>query len=145
MPRTSDTRITGYEPLLAPAALLDELPLSEAAAAIVERTRAEVRAVLDGSGDRLLVIAGPCSVHDPVAALDYAGRLTALREQSQADLLIVMRVYFEKPRTVTGWKAMTCTAACATRGGCCSTSWPSACRSAANGWTRSRRSTSRTP
>jgi 3-deoxy-7-phosphoheptulonate synthase len=106
MPRTSDTRITGYEPLLAPAALLDELPLSATAAATVERSRAEVRAVLDGSDDRLLVIAGPCSVHDPAAALDYAGRLLALREQGQEDLLIVMRVYFEKPRTVTGWKGL---------------------------------------
>ncbi len=81
MPRTRDTRITGYEPLLSPAALLDELPLSEQAADIVERTRAEVRAVLDGSDDRLLVIAGPCSVHDPAAALDYAGRLAALRDE----------------------------------------------------------------
>jgi 3-deoxy-7-phosphoheptulonate synthase len=103
---TSDTRIVGYEPLLSPAALLDELPLTAAAMATVERTRAEVRAVLDGSDDRLLVIAGPCSVHDPAAALDYAGRLRAVREQSQADLLIVMRVYFEKPRTVTGWKGL---------------------------------------
>ena len=60
-PRTRDTRITGYEPLLSPAALLDELPLSEAAAGTVERTRTDVRAVLDGSDDRLLVIAGPCS------------------------------------------------------------------------------------
>jgi len=106
MPHTIDTRITGYEPLLSPAALLDELPLSEQAAGIVERTRAEVRAVLDGSDDRLLVIAGPCSVHDPAAALDYAARLQVLRERSRADLLIVMRVYFEKPRTVTGWKGL---------------------------------------
>jgi 3-deoxy-7-phosphoheptulonate synthase len=106
MPRTGDTRITGYEPLLSPAALLDELPLTDDAAATVERTRAEVRAVLDGSDDRLLVIAGPCSVHDPVAALDYAGRLRALRAELSADLLIVMRVYFEKPRTVTGWKGL---------------------------------------
>ena len=106
MAHTIDTRITGYEPLLAPAALLDELPLSEQAAGIVERTRAEVRAVLDGSDDRLLVIAGPCSVHDPDAAREYAGRLQALAERSQADLLIVMRVYFEKPRTVTGWKGL---------------------------------------
>jgi 3-deoxy-7-phosphoheptulonate synthase len=106
MPRTRDTRIVGYEPLLSPASLLEELPLREAAAEIVARTRAEVRAVLDGADDRLLVIAGPCSVHDPAAALDYAGRLAALREQSQADLLIVMRVYFEKPRTVTGWKGL---------------------------------------
>ncbi len=106
MPRTRDTRITGYEPLLSPAALLDELPLTDEAAATVERTRAEVRAVLDRSDDRLLVIAGPCSVHDPSAAIDYAGRLRTLRQGIQADLLIVMRVYFEKPRTVTGWKGL---------------------------------------
>jgi 3-deoxy-7-phosphoheptulonate synthase len=106
MPRTRDTRITGYEPLLSPAALLYELPLGEAPADTVERTRAEVRAVLDGSDDRLLVIAGPCSVHDPAAALDYAGRLAVLRDEHRADLLIVMRVYFEKPRTVTGWKGL---------------------------------------
>ena len=82
MTRTSDTRITGYEPLFSPAALLDELPLSEQATATVEQSRAEVRAVLDGSGDRLLVIAGPCSVHDPDAALEYAGRLAGgTREQ----------------------------------------------------------------
>jgi len=106
MPRTSDTRITGYEPLLSPAALLRELPLADAPADTVARTRAEVRAVLDDSDDRLLVIAGPCSVHDPAAALDYAGRLAALRDEHRADLLIVMRVYFEKPRTVTGWKGL---------------------------------------
>ena len=106
MPRTRDTRITGYEPLFSPAALLDELPLSDAATATVEQSRAEVRAVLDGSDDRLLVIAGPCSVHDPVAALEYADRLREARERSGGDLLIVMRVYFEKPRTVTGWKGL---------------------------------------
>jgi len=106
MPRTRDTRITGYEPLLSPAALLDEMPLTDEAGATVERTRTEVRAVLDGPDDRLLVIVGPCSVHDPAAALDYARRLTEVRNQSQDDLLIVMRVYFEKPRTVTGWKGL---------------------------------------
>jgi 3-deoxy-7-phosphoheptulonate synthase len=106
MPRTRDTRITGYEPLLSPAAVLDELPQSDRAAGMVERTRGEVRAVLDGEDDRLLIIAGPCSVHDPVAALDYAGRLAALRDAYHDDLLIVMRVYFEKPRTVTGWKGL---------------------------------------
>src|ERR1700735_1217125 len=103
---TRDTRVSGYEPLLSPAALLDELPLTGVAAQTVERTRREVCAVLDGTDDRLLVIAGPCSVHAPAAALDYAGRLRALREQSRSDLLIVMRVYFEKPRTVTGWKGL---------------------------------------
>jgi 3-deoxy-7-phosphoheptulonate synthase len=106
MPRTGDTRITGYDPLLAPAALLDELPLSDEAAATVEDCRAEVRAVLDGTDDRLLVIAGPCSVHDPVAALEYAALLREVREASRDDLLVVMRVYFEKPRTVTGWKGL---------------------------------------
>ena len=106
MTRTSDTRITGYEPLLSPSALLDQLPLDDEATAIVEQSRAGVRAVLDGSDDRLLVIAGPCSVHDPAAALDYAGQLIGARELHRADLLIVMRVYFEKPRTVTGWKGL---------------------------------------
>jgi 3-deoxy-7-phosphoheptulonate synthase len=106
MPRTGDTRITGYDPLLAPAALLHELPLSDEAAATVEDSRAEVRAILDGTDDRLLVIAGPCSVHDPVAALEYAGLLREVREASRDDLLVVMRVYFEKPRTVTGWKGL---------------------------------------
>ena len=75
MSRVSDTRIVGYEPLLSPAALLHELPLGEAQQETVERTRAEVRAVLDGADDRLLVVTGPCSVHDPKAALDYAARL----------------------------------------------------------------------
>ena len=106
MPHTSDTRILGYEPLLSPAALLDELPLGPAEADMVERSRAEVRAVLDGEDDRLLVVAGPCSVHDPAAGLEYAGQLAALRESLADELLVVMRVYFEKPRTVTGWKGL---------------------------------------
>jgi 3-deoxy-7-phosphoheptulonate synthase len=106
MPRVSDTRVVSYEPLLSPAALLDELPLGDAIAAVVERSRAEVRAVLEGGDDRLLVVAGPCSVHDPAAALDYADRLARLRDQFADDLLVVMRVYFEKPRTVTGWKGL---------------------------------------
>jgi 3-deoxy-7-phosphoheptulonate synthase len=106
MSRVSDTRIAGYEPLLSPAALLHELPLGEAQQQAVERARTEVRAVLDGADDRLLVVTGPCSVHDPKAALDYAARLADLRERLADDLLIVMRVYFEKPRTVTGWKGL---------------------------------------
>jgi 3-deoxy-7-phosphoheptulonate synthase len=106
MLRVSDTRVVAYEPLLSPAGLLDELPLGDAMAVTVERSRAEVRAVLDRADDRLLVVAGPCSVHDPVAALDYAGRLARLREEFGGELLVVMRVYFEKPRTVTGWKGL---------------------------------------
>ncbi len=103
---SADTHIVSYERLISPTALLHELPLSEEAAARVARSRDEVRAVLGGFDDRLLVIAGPCSVHDPVAALDYAGRLAALRDRHHDDLLVVMRVYFEKPRTVTGWKGL---------------------------------------
>ena len=106
MPQTSDIRILAYEPLLAPAALLAELPLGSREAAVVERSRSDVRAVLAGEDDRLLVIAGPCSVHDPAAGLDYARRLAALCEPLAGDLLVVMRVYFEKPRTVTGWKGL---------------------------------------
>ena len=106
MSRIRDTRITGYEPLLSPAALLDELPLSQQASRTVEQTRGEVRALLDGVDDRLLVITGPCSVHDPNAAIDYARHLAGLRDRYADDLLIVMRVYFEKPRTVTGWKGL---------------------------------------
>ena len=106
MSQVSDTRVVACEPLLTPAALLDELPLGDAVAATVERSRDEVRAVLYGADDRLLVVVGPCSVHDPVAALDYAGRLARLRGEHAADLLVVMRMYFEKPRTVTGWKGL---------------------------------------
>ena len=106
MPHTSDIRVLGYEPLLAPAALLAELPLGGPEAKHVEQSRAEVRAVLTGIDDRLLVVAGPCSVHDPAAALDYAERLAALARSLHDELLIVMRVYFEKPRTVTGWTGL---------------------------------------
>jgi 3-deoxy-7-phosphoheptulonate synthase len=108
MPQVSDARIVAYEPLLSPAALLDELPLDGVGvtAALVEQGRSEACAVLSGADDRLLVVVGPCSAHDPVAALDYAGRLARLRDEHAADLLVVMRVYFEKPRTVTGWKGL---------------------------------------
>ena len=106
MPHTSDTRVLGYEPLLSPAALLEELPLQVSASETVAQARAEVRAVLDGADDRLLVVVGPCSVHDPVAGLEYARRLAGLRGALHDDLLVVMRVYFEKPRTVTGWKGL---------------------------------------
>ena len=78
-----DTRIVGYEPLLSPAALFLEQPLGDAQSQTVEATRAEVRAVLDGADDRLLVVTGPCSVHDPKAALEYAARLAELREQAR--------------------------------------------------------------
>jgi 3-deoxy-7-phosphoheptulonate synthase len=106
MPHTSDTRVQAYDPLLAPAALLDELPLDDGLAKAVEQARVDICSVLDRADDRLLVVVGPCSVHDPVAALEYGDRLRDLARSRATDLLIVMRVYFEKPRTVTGWKGL---------------------------------------
>ena len=106
MPHTSDTRVQAYDPLLAPAALLDELPLDDGLAKNVEQARVDICSVLDQADDRLLVVVGPCSVHDPEAALQYGARLRDLARTLARDLVIVMRVYFEKPRTVTGWKGL---------------------------------------
>jgi 3-deoxy-7-phosphoheptulonate synthase len=101
-----DQRIERIEPLLAPNRLLEELPLSEAQAEVVLGGRAQVHRVLDGEDDRLLVVVGPCSVHDVGATLDYAERLRERAAANREDLLVVMRVYFEKPRTTTGWKGL---------------------------------------
>ncbi|HUA73324.1 MAG TPA: 3-deoxy-7-phosphoheptulonate synthase [Solirubrobacteraceae bacterium] len=101
-----DRRIEKVVPLLAPDALLEELPLSDEQAAVVVRGRREVQAVLDGADDRLLVVTGPCSVHDPDATLEYASRLAQHARELSGELLIAMRVYFEKPRTTTGWKGL---------------------------------------
>ncbi|MFC4560358.1 3-deoxy-7-phosphoheptulonate synthase [Nocardiopsis mangrovi] len=106
MPSTNDTRVVDYQPLVAPRDILAELPMGPERTALVEDARAEVKRVLDGTDDRLLVIVGPCSVHDPDAALDYAHRLKGLIPSLGADLCIVMRVYFEKPRTTLGWKGL---------------------------------------
>lgn len=105
-PSTADLRIRAQKPLIAPAVLEDELPLSDAGAALVSRTRQEIGAIVTGRDDRLLVVVGPCSIHDPAAARDYAQRLLALISPYAAELLLVMRVYFEKPRTVVGWKGL---------------------------------------
>ena len=105
-PETRDLRITGSRPLLPPEILLEQLPLSGGAAGTVSRGRAEVSRALDGLDDRLIVVVGPCSVHDPGAALEYAGRLKELEAEFAGDLLVVMRVYFEKPRTTVGWKGL---------------------------------------
>lgn len=102
--RTDDTRIDAVRPLISPALLLDELPLPESSQQVVERAREEISAVLHGRDDRLLCVVGPCSIHDHDQAMDYAHRLKALREELKEDLLVVMRVYFEKPRTTVGWK-----------------------------------------
>ena len=104
--RVRDRRIERVVELSTPMALLEELPLGGKRAEAVVRGRQAVVSVLDGSDDRLLVVVGPCSVHDPEAALDYAKRLSAKAEELEDDLLIAMRVYFEKPRTTTGWKGL---------------------------------------
>ena len=101
-----DRRIERIVPLLAPDALLGELPLSGAQADVVIRGRCDVGAVLDGADRRLLAVVGPCSVHDPDATLEYAGLLGRLARDLSNELLIAMRVYFEKPRTTTGWKGL---------------------------------------
>src|SRR5215831_3356677 len=89
--------------LIAPAALKDALPLSDAAARCVAAGRAAVEAILGGRDPRLLAIVGPCSIHDPEAALDYARRLARVRSAVADRFEVVMRVYFEKPRTTIGW------------------------------------------
>jgi len=104
--RVRDQRIERIEELVSPDALLAELPLGDDRESAVVRGRGEVGNVLDGSDDRVLVVVGPCSVHDPAAALDYAGRLAEQARKLSSDLLIAMRVYFEKPRTTTGWKGL---------------------------------------
>jgi 3-deoxy-7-phosphoheptulonate synthase len=101
-----DQRIEQVVPLVAPALILEELPLTEELAEVVLRGRSEIHAILDRTDDRLLVVVGPCSVHDVDAALDYANRLSAQAAKLQGDLCVAMRVYFEKPRTTTGWKGM---------------------------------------
>jgi 3-deoxy-7-phosphoheptulonate synthase len=106
MHRTSDLRIESYRPLLPPAILLEELPLSDSGAETVARGRLEVSRVLRGEDDRLLVVVGPCSIHDPDAALEYGRRLKKLANEHAGDICIVMRVYFEKPRTTVGWKGL---------------------------------------
>ncbi|MBT2514547.1 3-deoxy-7-phosphoheptulonate synthase [Arthrobacter sp. ISL-30] len=103
---TSNLRVSRFEPLPTPGEMIDELPLTDAAASVVERGRDEVRAIMDGVDDRLLVIVGPCSIHDPKAGLEYARRLVSQAEKHKEDLLVVMRTYFEKPRTTVGWKGL---------------------------------------
>lgn len=103
---TANLRVRRFEPLPTPRELADQFPLADELSAVVERGRSEVRAVLDGVDDRLLVIVGPCSIHDPEAALEYAGRLAAEADRHRSDLLVVMRTYFEKPRTTIGWKGL---------------------------------------
>ena len=103
---TDDLRIAELRPLTSPAILMEELPISEEVSNLIAKTRLAAGNIVKGEDDRLLVIVGPCSIHDPDAALDYAGRLVKVADRLQDDLVIIMRVYFEKPRTKVGWKGL---------------------------------------
>jgi 3-deoxy-7-phosphoheptulonate synthase len=103
---TDDIRITGMQKVIAPEDLMSQLPMTAQASSLVFTTRQAVSDIVHKQDDRLLAIVGPCSIHDPKAAIDYATRLAACAERYQDNLLIVMRVYFEKPRTIVGWKGL---------------------------------------
>src|SRR5213079_99295 len=106
MLRTQNLHVVKTEPLVAPRVIKRELPGSDALYAVVVRARATIRDIIAGRDGRLLALVGPCSIHDPEAALDYARRLAALAERLADKLFVVMRVYFEKPRTTIGWKGL---------------------------------------
>ena len=103
---TDDLRITQIRAVTTPLVICEEMPITEPAAALIADTRVAIHKILHGQDKRLLVIAGPCSIHDVDAAIEYAKRLHALREKYRDTLLVVMRVYFEKPRTTVGWKGL---------------------------------------
>ncbi len=102
--RIDDVRIGAVRPLMTPALLQERVPVQEGTLALVEGSRRRIADVLHGRDDRLVVVVGPCSIHDHAQALDYGRRLKAVADELQGDLLIVMRTYFEKPRTTVGWK-----------------------------------------
>src|SRR5438309_1489396 len=104
--KTRDLHVESNRPLVPPSILLEELPLTEPGSQLIARARDEIIRILHGDDDRLIAVVGPCSVHDPAAALDYAGRLQEQAVALAGDLRIVMRVYFEKPRTTVGWKGL---------------------------------------
>ena len=106
MVRTNNLKVIGLTPLIAPADLKQVLPLSETAAGIVAGAREQIQDILWGRDPRMMVVVGPCSIHDPKAALEYAELLAKLNDELKDQLLLVMRVYFEKPRTTVGWKGL---------------------------------------
>ena len=103
---TDDTRIRGYQELAPPSHLLREHPLLPATEAMIRETRGAIHRILHAMDDRLLVVVGPCSIHDPEAAMEYARKLVVERQRLAGELEVVMRVYFEKPRTTVGWKGL---------------------------------------
>ena len=106
MKQTDDLRIAATKELVSPAQIHEQLPISETAATTTAQARAEIQSIMSGGDDRLVVIVGPCSIHDPKSAIEYANKLAKLKDELKDDLMIVMRVYFEKPRTTVGWKGL---------------------------------------
>ena len=103
---TDDVRITEIEEVIAPKRIIDDIPVSEEVSELVVNTRENIRKIIHGLDDRLLLIVGPCSIHDPEAAMDYAKKLLKERDKYKDSLELIMRVYFEKPRTTVGWKGL---------------------------------------
>ncbi|MCB9707733.1 MAG: 3-deoxy-7-phosphoheptulonate synthase [Myxococcales bacterium] len=103
---TDDIRIEGLRPLIPPAILMEELPLPREGSRIVSKARQQIANCILGKDDRLIVVVGPCSIHEPKAGIEYARRLKRVADQWQRELIVVMRVYFEKPRTTIGWKGL---------------------------------------
>ena len=104
--QTDDTRIVAMKELSSPRQVINEHPITDGATRTVLKARTAIQKILRGEDDRLLVVVGPCSIHDPLAAIDYANLLQQQMQAHEKDLLIVMRVYFEKPRTTVGWKGL---------------------------------------
>ncbi|MGB5397785.1 MAG: 3-deoxy-7-phosphoheptulonate synthase, partial [Gammaproteobacteria bacterium] len=104
--KTDDVRISGLQEVVPPGELHAEFPMDEHASETVYHTRHAIHNILHGQDERLVVVVGPCSIHDPAAAREYAGKLKPLIDELDEELCIVMRVYFEKPRTTVGWKGM---------------------------------------
>ena len=103
---TDDLRIQNLRELVVPEALIAELPAEGPLAEHVNASRSVIQSILEHADDRLVVVVGPCSIHDPDAAMDYAARLKTLADEVSEDIFVVMRVYFEKPRTTVGWKGL---------------------------------------
>ncbi|KAI3395196.1 hypothetical protein diail_1690 [Diaporthe ilicicola] len=101
-----DVRVEGQDPLIPPALLISELPASDAALETIVKGRREAESIIMGQNDRLLVVVGPCSIHDPATALEYCDRLKQLSDRLSGDLCVIMRAYLEKPRTTVGWKGL---------------------------------------
>ena len=104
--RLEDLNIASFTPLVTPSQLKKELPVSESVSSHVAESRDIIKNIMDGKDHRLAIVIGPCSIHDPKAALDYAARLKLLAEKLDDTLYIIMRAYFEKPRTTVGWKGL---------------------------------------